>query len=217
MRIRTPRGFYKDLSPDAAVIWEVLEDDGVRFMLEPATIKQHGAPPNPYGLDIAYRREPGLPSGGRRDHYQPWWVVVAQKHGDCEDLAMFLAAYLRFSGIDPGAVVGLIEWPGGGWHAIVLRSTGYSTEADTFQIYELPEGARVYGGPSLGWDPEGVYIQDPSYALGMRDSSKDAIYHPRVKLTQREPRSPFAGDPYIPFELAGSTADLYARLDAWAS
>lgn len=202
MRIKTPWGETVDLEATAEAIWEVLER-GVRYALATA-----GSPPDPYKAGIAYRREPKR-SGRRRDYYQPWWEVLAQLHGDCEDLAMMLVAYLRATGIDPTARVALIEWPSGGWHAVVLRkgrSDGvdhrYNVE-DLVRIYG--RGTRIYGGPDIGWDPVGWYVEDASRRLGMRDSARGSVYSPLALLAQREPRgeAEIGRDPYVPFEVAG--------------
>lgn len=215
MRIKAPWGEMLDLAPNAPAIWQVLEK-GVRWALG-----RHGAPPDPYSLDIAYRREP-VRNGRRRDYYQPWWEVVAQRHGDCEDLSMFRAAYLRASGLDPSARVALIEWPSGGWHAVVARQGAPDPANEDYTVEDLSRmygsGAHVYLGKDVGWDVPGWTIEDPSRRLGMRDTSRGRAYAPTVQALQREPangasmRTGAGGDPYVPFEVAGGVpGPLLAR------
>ena len=203
MRIKTPWGKMIDLEPSAPAIWRTLER-GVVWALS-----QHGTPPDPYASHVAYRREPNR-GGRRRDYYQPWWECAAQLHGDCEDLAMWLVGYLRGTGEDPTARVALIEWPGGGWHAVVVRY-GEPERADhRFPVSGLVRfygpGTRIYAGPDVGWDHDGWYVEDPSRRLGMRDTARPTPYSPLATGDQREPRgdSVVGRDPFVPFEVAGS-------------
>lgn len=212
MRIKTPRGKMITLETTAEAIWRVLED-GVQF-----AISQGGQIPDPYAANVAYRREP-IRNGRRRDYYQPWWEVLAQLHGDCEDLSMWLAAYLRQSKIDPTARVALIEWPAGGWHAVVMRYGPAQGVDHTYAVSSLTRiygaGTQIYGGPDIGWNPPGWYVEDPSRRLGMRDSARGAVYSPYAVGDQREPRGERKNDPYVPFEVAGvpnTTAEDLARV-----
>lgn len=75
-----------------------------------------------YESGIVYRREPK----GRE-----WWeaagdllVVVADRSGDCEDVAAFRAAELRFTGEDEEARVKVVRTTRGTFHAIVERGDG---------------------------------------------------------------------------------------------
>lgn len=216
MRIKAPWGKHITLEPSAEAIWRVLER-GVQDALT-----RYPPPPDPYAADIAYRREPLRPNGSRRDNYQPWWEVIAQRHGDCEDLSMMLVAYLRGNKIDPYARVALIEWPNGGWHAVVLR---YGARPETDETYEIADleriygtGARIYGGRDIGWDPAdpGWYVEDPSRRLGMRDPARGSAYSPVASAEQREPRgeSVIGRDVFVPFEIAGAATPDDETIDA---
>ena len=202
MIIKTPWGVKGPLEATTEAIWNVLEK-GVQYALS-----QDIPVPNPYTADIAYRKEP-IRNGRRRDYYQPFWEVLAQIHGDCEDLSMFLVAYLRQQNIDPTARVALIEWPSGGWHAVVLRYGEPEKRDEVYKVTSLSRiygpGTHIYGGPDIGWDPVGWYVEDPSRRLGMRDRARGSAYSPSATGDQREPagESVIGQDPYIPFEVAG--------------
>lgn len=199
-----------NLEPEASAIWQILER-GVQYALS------HGVPPHPYLSSIAYRREP-LRNGRRRDYYQAFWEVLKQFHGDCEDLSMMLVAYLRGTGIDPYARVALIEWPSGGWHAVVLRPGRADGRDETYNVEDLKTiygaGASIYGGPDLGWDPDGWYVEDPSRRLGMKDGAhQNGPFSAVASREQREPRGEgrVGVDPYLPFEVAGANRDEVTR------
>jgi|FLYL01.1.fsa_nt_gi hypothetical protein len=74
--------------------------------------------PHPYESGVRYRREPR----GRED-----WNHVARLlrlgHGDCEDLAAYLAAWLRIHNAEPARVVIRRTGPRL-WHAVVQRADG---------------------------------------------------------------------------------------------
>lgn len=76
--------------------------------------------PSVYQLGVRYRREPV----GRE-----WWVsaplmaMYPEAGYDCEDLASYQAAWLRASGRDPRARVGLRR-SDVGWHVVVIRGDG---------------------------------------------------------------------------------------------
>ena len=74
--------------------------------------------PSIYASGIRYRREPP-----GTEVWQTAGVLLQTMLGDCEDLAAYQAAYLRVSGIDPGAKIGL-KRSSVGYHVIVLRSDG---------------------------------------------------------------------------------------------
>lgn len=177
MRIRDPHGRHRNIPATAEAIWPVLEDGVKTAVVGPLFpplyryAKQTG---------LRYRREPILSGSKRRDWYNLPGDVMAEGHGDCEDLAMWRAAWLRRNG-EPDARVGLIEFydaagEKAGWHAVVLRR---QRKANAKHIYTSPSsayrglGARLYAGPDLGWDPFGWYVEDPSFAMGMKDAGRD--------------------------------------------
>lgn len=76
--------------------------------------------PSVYNIGTHYQREaPGVEK----------WVTAGYMRGnpgegyDCEDLASYQAAWLRVTGRDPGARIGL-KRSSVGWHVIVVRSDG---------------------------------------------------------------------------------------------
>lgn len=78
--------------------------------------------PSLYDTDIVYRREPP----GRE-----WWEtatdlmgVVKDKSGDCEDLAGYEAAWLRYFGVDEDARLLVIQTGKGKFHCQVERGDG---------------------------------------------------------------------------------------------
>jgi len=74
--------------------------------------------PDVYSIGARYQREtPG------REVWQTASALRASRVGDCEDLASYQVAYLRTSGIDPRATVGL-KRSSVGWHVIVMRGSG---------------------------------------------------------------------------------------------
>lgn len=90
------------------VLFEFAEDKGVSV-------------PELYESGIVYRREkPG----------NEWWEsaldalgVVTMKSGDCEDLASYRAAELRYFEGEPARVV-ILTTPRGSFHAVVRREDG---------------------------------------------------------------------------------------------
>lgn len=77
--------------------------------------------PHPYDSGVVYRRE----CAGRE-----WWEttrdmlgVVKDRSGDCEDLAAYLAAWLRYYE-DEDAVVRIARTSRGTFHAIVQHEDG---------------------------------------------------------------------------------------------
>lgn len=77
--------------------------------------------PSLYESGVVYRREPP----GRE-----WWEtaldvlgVATQRSGDCEDLAAYRAAELRFYENEPARVC-VVTTPRGSFHAIVERGDG---------------------------------------------------------------------------------------------
>lgn len=91
-----------------------------------------------YDTDIVYRREPR----GRE-----WWQstadvlgVVAKRSGDCEDLAAWRAAELRYFDGEP-ARVAIVTTRRGSFHAVVERADG-SIE-DPSRVLHYLERARL--------------------------------------------------------------------------
>lgn len=78
--------------------------------------------PSLYESGIVYRREPR----GRE-----WWEsaadalgVASNRSGDCEDLAAYRAAELRYFEDEPGARVKIVRTRRGSFHAVVEREDG---------------------------------------------------------------------------------------------
>lgn len=101
--------------------------------------------PSLYASGIRYRREPR----GRE-----WWEtaadalgVVADRAGDCEDLAAYRAAELRVFEGDPDARVRIIRTPRGSFHAIVEHGDG--TLEDPSRILLAMERRKV--STQEGW------------------------------------------------------------------
>jgi hypothetical protein len=76
-----------------------------------------------YDLGIPYQRE----EQGSEDWQLPG-VTILRGFGDCEDLSIFLSAWLRARGIDPQArpILSYRNLPGRGrlWHVQVERGSG---------------------------------------------------------------------------------------------
>lgn len=174
------RGRRRMVAPHAAAIWPLLED-GVLHNLEQTPI------PDPYTSGVVYRREQRL-SGPTPDTFLPWWKVRRVGSGDCEDLSAWAAARYRLLG-DSTARVGLVEFPGGGWHAVVLTARRPSNSSDS-AVWRVESAryhnARVYAGPDVGWDPPRWWVIDPSFSLGMRDPAARTLYHPQTTDGERE-------------------------------
>lgn len=76
--------------------------------------------PSIYDLGTHYRREPPTVEKWATAGY----IRENPTEGfDCEDLASYACAWLRVTGIDPGARIGL-QRVSSGWHVIVVRSDG---------------------------------------------------------------------------------------------
>jgi hypothetical protein len=88
------------------------------WMLEAAEVAGV-EPPSLYDSGIRYRREPH-----GREHWQSAAEVTSVGGGDCEDLAAFRVAELRYYDGDPGARVRVVRTPRGSFHAIVQRGDG---------------------------------------------------------------------------------------------
>lgn len=181
LNIQDYRGIRRSIPPAAEAIWPLLEE-GVRLNLSrPA--------PDLYSSGVVYRREARI-SGQTPDTFLPWWRVLPIGSGDCEDLSAWAASQYRRRG-DTSARVGLVEFPAGGWHAVVLTSRRPRLPSDP-AVWPVERGryasARVYGGPDVGWDPAGWWVIDPSYSLGMRDPATPTLYHPDTLAGEREPR-----------------------------
>ncbi len=80
--------------------------------------QRHGAP-KLYGGRVRYRREPA-----GQERWDTWPEVLARGYGDCEDLAAWRAAELRYTGADPGASVAVIRTGPSTMHAVVRRTGG---------------------------------------------------------------------------------------------
>lgn len=76
------------------------------------------APPL-YKSGVRYRREPA-----GQETWDSWDRVLRRGYGDCEDLAAWRAAELRFNGIDRGARVAIVRTGPKLMHAVVRRSNG---------------------------------------------------------------------------------------------
>ncbi len=76
------------------------------------------APPL-YKAGVRYRREPP-----GQETWDSWDRVLRRGYGDCEDLAAWRAAELRFHGIDPKARVAIIRTGPKLMHAVVRRGNG---------------------------------------------------------------------------------------------
>lgn len=81
-------------------------------------IEQHGAPPL-FATGVRYKRE-------RQERFLPIPLVLAQGHGDCEDLAAWLAA------------------ESGGETLVVRVSSGYHV------VVQMPDGSIVDPSKMLG-------------------------------------------------------------------
>lgn len=85
---------------------------------------EHGIELPPlYSSGIVYRKEPK----GRE-----WWETASDllamsthRSGDCEDLAAYRAAELRYYEGDPDARVVVLPTPRGSFHAVVEHGDGY--------------------------------------------------------------------------------------------
>lgn len=131
---------------------------------------------------IRYRREgvtsSGPRSGGRDDRWvlPPLPVIAGWRVGDCEDLSALLGGWLLQRGYDVRAVIQ--EFREGG------RVTGFHA------LLAVPREGRtarpnMYLGPDLGWGPDGWFVLDPSWRVGMYHP--DYGYHPEATAAQREP------------------------------
>lgn len=76
-------------------------------------------PPFPHNAEVIYRLEPPGEEDWKLAHN-----VIGDGWGDCEDLAGWSAAGLRFTGQDPGATVALIRTGVNKLHAVVRLSNG---------------------------------------------------------------------------------------------
>jgi len=102
-----------------------------------------------YRSGVRYKEEP---VSWELEHFDTIPVVLGRKWGDCDDLAPWRAAELRFTGEDPHANI-MVKWkglPNGKrlYHVVVRRS---NAKAD---------------GKFFFADKRGVY-EDPSRVLGM--------------------------------------------------
>lgn len=76
-------------------------------------------PPFPHDTSVVYRLEPP----GEEDWKLPH-NVVRDGWGDCEDLAIWTVAGLRWTGEDPGARCVIVRTARDKLHCLVLRSDG---------------------------------------------------------------------------------------------
>ena len=76
--------------------------------------------PSVYDIGTHYQREPS----GREKWVTAGYMRANPREGfDCEDLASYQCAYLKTTGIDRDAKVGL-KRSSVGWHVIVIRGDG---------------------------------------------------------------------------------------------
>lgn len=80
--------------------------------------QRHGAP-KLYAGRVRYKREPV-----GQERWDTWPEVLARGYGDCEDLAAWRAAELRYTGVDPKAAVTVIKTGPRTMHAVVRRGNG---------------------------------------------------------------------------------------------
>lgn len=76
--------------------------------------------PRLYASGVRYRRE----RPEERESWRTIPVVLAEGHGDCEDLASWRAAELRVSGEDPQARPFIYRTRSGSYHVVVRRGDG---------------------------------------------------------------------------------------------
>lgn len=105
-----------------------------------------------YSSGVRYKEEP---LSWDNEHFDSIPVVLERKWGDCDDLAPWRAAELRFTGEDRGASI-MIKWkklPDGKrlYHIVVRRSNVPLSKVDNWQFFK---------------DARGVY-EDPCRVLGM--------------------------------------------------
>ena len=93
--------------------------------------------PSLYSSGIRYKAETG-------EVWKPAGRLLADKLGDCEDLAAYRAAELRKSGRDPAARVGIVRSGRRVYHAIVERGDG-SIEDPSKRLGMKTRGQRTVG------------------------------------------------------------------------
>ena len=103
--------------PDSAAVIEAALEGLVLANL--VLIDTGLVPPFPHDAGVIYQIEPPGEEDWKLAHN-----VVHDGWGDCEDLAGWLAAGLRWTGDDPDARVVLIRTGRNKLHAVVLRSDG---------------------------------------------------------------------------------------------
>lgn len=174
-------GKRRQLPATAEGIWPAMQE-GV------ALNRALGPVPDPFGAGVCYRREKRTGDGIRPDTFLTVDKILREKEADCEDLAAWMAAWLQEQG-DSSAQVALIEFPMGGWHAVTVTRRLPLRPDPSIYPSEMPRyrGAGLYAGPKLGWNPAGLWVVDPSYALGMRDAAAPTLYHPATSRGEREP------------------------------
>lgn len=92
-------------------------------------------PPFPHEANVRYQNEPV----GEEDWKLPN-NVIRDGWGDCEDLALWVAAGLQETGEDPGARVIIVRTGTNKLHAVVERSDG-SIEDPSYDLYQGKRGA----------------------------------------------------------------------------
>jgi hypothetical protein len=108
-----------------------------------------------YLSGVRYQEEP---VDWSYEHFDTIPVVMTRAWGDCDDLAPWRAAELRFTKQDPKADV-MVKWktnPASGrklYHVVVRRSNaradGKNFIADKFGVYEDPSKVLGMGGAAL--------------------------------------------------------------------
>lgn len=89
-------------------------------------LKNHPFAPHPYDAHVRYQLEEFETPGKRRERWQRIKTTLRKRTGDCEDLAIYLAAWIR-ARMGIKARVALIEFTNGvkSWyHAVVELPTG---------------------------------------------------------------------------------------------
>lgn len=74
-----------------------------------AYLRRHPRTPHPYKAQVRYRREPR-----GREHWKGVKQVLRDGHGDCEDLAAYLAAWYLVRGRKASIHLTWKKTPGGG-------------------------------------------------------------------------------------------------------
>lgn len=127
-----------------------------------AARRQMAAEPSRYPhiarAGVRYRVERRLPGGARREE----WLLPAQLLlrgiGDCEDLAIYMAAWWRLRGVHASAVVVPAEG-GDGYHAIVRFADGRDYDP-TLELIELERKGVSSMYDDYEDDYEGDYEED---------------------------------------------------------